>query len=270
MSPQDTRQSRFLVPRGLLTPARRIFDFLVKRLPAPAQRLAVSALHTVAGRWPALMRLVGMVPRTNGAAATVISNATSDDVTRRETLVRLREANDFADRARAAGALAHVHDEETTRALVAALRDASSEVAAQAAEALGHHHGDAATAALRGVLENRDGYHSAETRASAVRALGALLPENQGSFIASAVADIDAIVSLAAIAALAERDEGASAGALIGVLENRAGFYLPLTRQAAARALLRLRHCDVDRVRGLLEGESDATVREELQLIASR
>ena len=48
------------------------------------------------------------------------------------------------------------------------------------------------------------------------------------------------------------------------------GFYLPLTRVAAARALLRLQHCDRDRVRGLLEAESDAKVREELQLIASR
>ncbi len=266
MSPQETRQSRFLVPRGLLTPARRILDLLVKRLPPPAQRLAVSALHTAAGRWPALMRLVGIVPPTNGAAAPIVP----DDVTLRETLARLREGSDFADRARAAQALTHVHDEEATRALVAALRDASSEVAAQAAEALGHHRGEAATVALRGVLENRDGYHSAVTRASAVRALGALLPENEGSLIASAVADIDATVSLAAIAALGERDEGASAGALIGVLENRAGFYLPLTRQAAARALLRLRHCDGDRVRGLLEGESDATVRHELQLFADR
>ena len=96
------------------------------------------------------------------------------------------------------------------------------------------------------------------------------MPENEGGVLASAVADVDATVSLSAIAALADCDEGASARTLLGVLEDRAGFYLPLTRVAAARALLRLQHCDRDRVRGLLEAESDAKVREELQLIASR
>ena len=273
MSPQDNWQSRFLVPRGFFTPARRIVNFLVARLPAPAQKLAVSALHRVAGRWPALMRLVGMVPRgahTNGAPPPVVSNGVSDDVTRQETLSRLRGADDYADRARAAGALAHANDAEATAALVAALRDRSSEVAAQAAEALGHHRNAIATAALRGALENRDGFHSPETRAAAVRALGSLLPESEAGVLASAVADVDATVSLSAIAALADRDERTSAQALIGVLENRAGFYLPLTRQAAARALFRLQHCDAARVRGILEGEMDQTVREELQLIASR
>ena len=75
-------------------------------------------------------------------------------------------------------------------------------------------------------------------------------------------------MSLAAIAALAERDESLSAGALMGVLENRAGYYLPLTRQAAARALLRLHHCDKDRLRDLLDIEYDATVREALSSLA--
>lgn len=277
VSPQDSWQSRFLVPRGFFTPARRIVDFLVARLPAPAQKLAVSALHRVAGRWPALMRLVGMVPRgarTNGAPPSVVSNGVaggvSDKVKRQETLSRLRGADDYAERARAAGALAHANDAESTAALVAALRDRSSEVAAQAAEALGHHRNAIATAALRGALENRDGFYSPETRASAVRALGSLLPESEAGVLASAVADVDATVSLSAIAALADRDERTSAQALIGVLENRAGFYLPLTRQAAARALFRLRHCDAARVRSILEGEMDQTVRDELQLIASR
>ena len=158
----------------------------------------------------------------------------------------------------------------TVPSLIACLKDADETVRCQAAEALGHHRNAIATAALRGALENRDGFHSPETRASAVRAIGSLLPESEAGVLASAVADVDATVSLSAIAALADRDERTSAQALIGVLENRAGFYLPLTRQAAARALFRLRHCDTARVRGILEGEMDQTVREELQLIASR
>jgi hypothetical protein len=273
VSLQDTWQSRLLAPRRFFTPARRILHFLVERLPPPAQKLAVSALHKVARRWPALTRLIGMVAGptpTNGAPTAVAPDLASDPVTRRDSILRLRGSGDFADRARAAATLAHVVDDEATAALVAALRDPASEVAAQAAEALGHHHSEVAVSALRGALENHDGFYSPETRSSAVRALGALLPESEGGVLASAVADVDATVSLSAIAALADRDEGASAQALLGVLEDRAGFYLPLTRVAAARALLRLRHCDEDRVRGLLEAESDAKVREELQLIASR
>jgi hypothetical protein len=273
VSPQDTWQSRLLAPRSVFTPARRLLHFVVARLPAPAQKLAVSALHKAAGRWPALTRLIGMVPGptpSNGAPPAVAPDLVSDPVRRRDSILRLRGSGDFADRARAAAALAHMDDDEATAALVAALRDPSSEVGAQAAEALGHHRNEAALSALRGALENRDGFYSPETRSSAVRALGALLPENEGGVLASAVADVDATVSLSAIAALADRDEGASARALLGVLEDRAGFYLPLTRVAAARALLRLQHCDRDRVRGLLEAESDAKVREELQLIASR
>jgi hypothetical protein len=270
---QDTWQSRFLVPRRFFTPARRILHFLVERLPAPAQELAISALHKVAGRWPALMRLIGEVPgrtRTNGAPPAAASDAIPDPAKRKDSILRLRGSGDFMDRMRAAATLAHVVDDEATAALVAALRDPSSEVASQAAEALGHHHNEAAVSALRGALENRDGFYSPETRSSAVRALGAILPEDEGGVLASAVSDVDATVSLSAIAALADRDEGASARALLGVLEDRAGFYLPLTRVAAARALHRLQHCDRDRVRWLLEGESDAGVREELQRIASR
>jgi HEAT repeat protein len=266
MSQNDTWQSRFIVPRALVTPARRVFNFLVMRLPPPAQKMAVSALHTAAGRWPLLMRLLGITPPAKGPAPRVVA----DDTAPETNLAHLREASDFAERARAAQALASVRDRAATDALVAALRDRSSEVAAQAAEALGQHRGDIAAMALREVLENRDGYYSPVTRASAVRSLGALLPADQVSAIASAVADIDATVSLAAIAALAERDESTSANTLIGVIENRAGFYLPLTRQAAARALQRLQHCDGDRVRGLLEAESDNTVRQELMLIAAR
>jgi HEAT repeat protein len=264
-------------------PARRALQLLLGRLPPPAQRLGASALRVAAARWPALSRLLGVTPSSPvvpdhgplaadpSAAVPSPSPAPSSAKVagREEQLARLREASDYAERTRAALALARITDAEATAALVAALRDTSSEVAAQAAEALAYHRGDLATSALRGVLENRDGYFNAVTRASAVRALGTLLPVDQGTPIAAAVRDVDAIVSLAAIAALAERDESLSAGALMGVLEDRAGYYLPLTRQAAARALLRLRHYDRDRLRGLLASEYDATVREALSSLAN-
>lgn len=273
-SKNDAPPSRLLAVRSLfLAPARRALRELLGRLPAPAQQLGGAALRAAAGRWPALSRLLGISPASATtpveAPAPAPVSPPPTGAARGELLARLREAKDYSERARAALALAQVTDAEATAALVAALRDASSEVASQAAESLAHHQGEAATSALRGVLENREGYFSSETRASAVRALGMLLPADQGTPVAAAVADLDALVSLAAIAALAERDESTSAGALMGVLENRAGYYLPLTRLAAARALLRLRHCDKERLRGLLDVEYDATVREALSSLAA-
>jgi HEAT repeat protein len=181
----------------------------------------------------------------------------------------LRDAADFAERARAAHVLGDFVDAETTAALTRALRDSSSEVAVQAAESLARHGGAVAITALQGVLQNSDGYVGTETRASAVRALGSLLPPNEGTAVVAAVADADATVSLAAIAALAERDEPVSANALLGVLEDRGAFYLPLTRHAAARALSRLRRYDPPRVRALLDQEADPAVRAALESLAS-
>jgi len=201
-------------------------------------------------------RRVAARDEVNGVVASARARATS--------LEALRSATDLVDRIRAARTLASIRDEETTAALAAALRDASAEVAVEAAEALGRHRGPGAIGALRAALDNSDGYYNPMTRAASVRALGAILPSDEAALIANAVTSVDPMVSLAAIAALAERDEPASRDALAAVLENRAGFYLPLTRQAAARALLQLRRWDEEKYRTLLENEADATVRESL------
>jgi HEAT repeat protein len=165
-------------------------------------------------------------------------------------------------------------NDDEVAALVAALRDPSAEVAAQAAEALARHapslkEPEAATSALTHVVENRDGYFNSMTRASAVRTLGVLLPGHKGSILVTAVSDVDALVSLAAIAALSDRDDGASVSALMAVLENLAGFYLPVSRQAAARAITRLRNYEPDRLRRVLENEYDPAVRDTLSALAN-
>jgi HEAT repeat protein len=252
-------------------PAQRALRRLLDALPAPAQRLGTTALRLAALRWPLLARLLGMsdaaptqAPQPESVAPAVPSPARRD-----ELVARLRASNDYAERARAALALGAVKEPQATAALVEALRDRSTEVASQAAESLARHAGDRARDALVAVLENRDGYFGPATRASAVRALGTILPAEHGSAIATAVSDVDALVSLAAIATLAERDEILSAGALMNVLEDSRDFYLPLTRQAAARALLRLHNYDRDRLRELIARESDATVREALSSLAN-
>jgi HEAT repeat protein len=281
----DPTPSRFLAARSLFTPARRVLRTLLGRLPAPAQKLGAAALHAAAARWPLLSRLLGMVPPVpttvdaerrdapvptkSAPAATAPARPSPESSGRKEHLARLRGGGDYGERARAALALAGVTDPEATAALVSALRDQSAEVAVQAAEALAHHPGDAATSALRQVLENQDGFFSPPVRASAVRSLGALLPANDAAPVQGALGDVEAIVSLAAIATLAERDESASAGALMGLLEDRRGFYLPLTRQAAARALGRLHHYDRDRLRDVLAAEYDDVVREALSSLAN-
>jgi HEAT repeat protein len=252
--------------------ARQILRLLVSRLPSRVQSRGASAVQALARRWPRFAEIIGIATETRDAAPTARTVVTTDEVegpsklarTRTASLEALRGAADFVDRVGAARALAFTQDEETTAALAMALRDASAEVAVEAAEALGSHRGPSAVAALRAVLDNRDGYYSPVTRAASVRSLGALLPSGQATPIAGAVTDVDPVVSLAAIAALADRDEPASMDALSGVLENRAGYYLPLTRQAAARALLRLRRWDEERYRDLMENEADDDVRETL------
>jgi HEAT repeat protein len=264
---------RALLPAVLaLSGARQVLRVLVSRLPRPVQHRAASALQTLAARWPRLASLLGL---TTSSSVTVVADremvptgdghrSVESSRLRATYLADLQRNPNFLDRVHAARALASLPDEETTAALAAALRDASAEVAVEAAEALARHRGPSATSALKAALDNRDGYYSPITRAASVRSLGMLLPPEEAMPIAAAVADVDPTVSLAAIAGLADRDDAASTHALTAVLENRAGYYLPLTRQAAARALLRLRRWDERRCGPLLEDESDATVREAL------
>jgi HEAT repeat protein len=220
---------------------------LAARIPGPVQKLSASALKAAAARWPLLSRLLGMASAPPDAPGRAV-----------EASVPARPAEPIAPAATS----------ETTASLVEALRDPNAEIAARAAEALVHHRGEAVIAALRGVVDNGDGYFNSVVRASAVRSLGILSPADPSS-ITQALGDVDAAVSLAAIATLAERDESASAGALMGVLEDRRGFYLPLTRHAAARALGRQHHYDSARLRDLLAVEHDEAVRDALASMAT-
>jgi hypothetical protein len=258
-----TWRNRSLVPRRWLTPAERLLRWLAPRTPGPVQRLVLPALYGWIRRWPLLAQLLGIAPEPSVAASNPPANPAPGGA-HAESVMRLRTSDDPAVRARAARDLARVIRPDATAALAAALRDSQAEVAVEAAEALRHHPLEAATKALGEVVENRDGYFSAATRASAVRALGSLLPPGQGAIVAATVADADAAVSLAAIAALVERDDEASAEALLTLLEDASGFYVPLTRRAAARGLLRIRLGPTGRARALLDKEADPDVREAL------
>lgn len=212
------------------------------RAPEAAQRLVLLAVHRIARRWPKLARLLGI------AAEPTHGSDGPDGVPALDSVPR--------------------PDAASTAALVAALRDHRAEVAVEAAEALERHPPELAAPALRDVLHNRDGYFSASTRAAAVHALGVLLPMGNGDAFAAAAADLDASVSVAAIAALVDRHERTSVDVLLRVLEDTRGFYVPLTRHAAARGLALLGPGDPRRVSALLQNESDAIVREALVSLA--
>jgi HEAT repeat protein len=148
--------------------------------------------------------------------------------------------------------------------LIAALRDPSAQVAVAAAEALARRPPALAVPALCTVVENKDGYFCPSTRVATVHALKSLLPPGQGGLVADAVRDSDASVSVAAIAALVERNDDETADILLGLLEDSTGFYVALTRRAAALGLAHLRRGHSGRVTALLQNESDPEVRKAL------
>ena len=212
------------------------------RAPKVVQRLAGATLNRLERRWPTLARLLGRTPHVEHVG----------HVSRVQGHVE---------------AVAPV-DARATAVLIAALRNPSAEAAVDAAEALRQHPGEATVAALREVLMNGEGYFNGATRAAAVRTLGAVLPSGALSPVYSAVRDVDASVSLSAIAAIVDRGEDGCAEALLTVLEDGSGFFLPPTRRAAARGLDRIRSADPARVQALLARESDTVVREALAPIS--
>jgi len=107
------------------------------------------------------------------------------------------------------------------------------------------------------------------TRAAAVRSLAALLPPGDDAVIAGALSHVDAEVSIAALSALVQRAEPSGALALLGILEDGRGYYLPLVRRAAAQGLSRLRLAPPERISALLATEADDAVREALVRLLS-
>ena len=162
-------------------------------------------------------------------------------------------------------------DTRTWLELTAALRDRSAEVAAEAADALRHHPNESAVSALRSVVENADRFFSPAVRVAAIRTLSAILPKGEGAPIQAAISDLDAEVSIAAIAGVVDRDESDSAEALLTVLEDARGYYVALTRRAAARGLKGLTlPPDPMRLRALLDTEDDRDIQEILRSLVVR
>lgn len=248
-------QTKLLVTSGLdrLRPLMRLLRALP--WPTPLQRFTQRGLERLATRIPELAQLLDgkrrRPPSTQGAAQT----------TELGPLLQQLEARDYQTRSKAAQALSSRTEPEASAALIHALRDRSVEVAVAAATSLAVGASEEGRAALLRVLANEEGYYHALTRAAAVHGLGALLErDSDRAPLYAALRDLDAEVSIAAISALSAFGDGRVVSRLLDVVENADGFFLPITRLAAARALERLPTEDGARLERMAANERDASV----------
>jgi HEAT repeat protein len=181
----------------------------------------------------------------------------------------LAQGSDWQSRARAASGLTAVEADGVVAALVHALSDPSVEVAVAAIQALSARHEVRVVGALREVVGSTDGYFSPVTRAAAITVLAKRLAVPELEPIFDAVRDVDADVSIAAIAAIAEHAPHTAATHILPLLEDRSGYFLPLVRLAATNALDGAGALTPDVAARLLESEPDSAVRSVLERAAS-
>lgn len=259
MPPVEERVKLLLAPT--FAPFRTMLGILRSlRVPEPLQRLAPEGLKRLASRLPELADLLDgrtRVRRPSPQPAPVAGSL--------QQLLLLFESRDYQTRTRAVRGLAHHREQQALDVLVSALRDRSVEVAVAAAHALALRGGAEAREALLSVLENVEGYYHPLTRGAAVQGLSHLLAGDQHAPLVQALRDLDAEVSIAAIAALSARTGHDDPRALIGVIANQDGFFLPITRLAAARALERLGHVPTQELSQLRAQEHDPAVAEALE-----
>jgi HEAT repeat protein len=237
----------------------------------PVQRLAERAWQRVVARWP---RLLGTLRAPARQRQTVdvahwdasVSAGTPDTpaVDPAEALRALREEHSWRERRRAITLLAEARGDDVTEALVGAIRDPSAEVAVAAIDALAGHASPAGLAALQAVVDDVDGYFASVTRAAAIAGLAAAGGEAATPSITRAVRDLDAEVSLSAIAAIGEHLPHEAEAALVPVLQDRSGFFLPIVRLAAARALSQAGAVTTTLRDDLLTAEQDPSIRSAL------
>lgn len=140
-------------------------------------------------------------------------------------------------RAKAAAALGLQTDVAAAPALIAALRDNDADVAREAATSLGLLGSATAVDPLIAVVNNRDGFLHGVVRAAAAHSLGQLRDGRAVVALRDAISDPIAEVSAEAIRALVLLADPRSIPALLEVVRNERGFYLPSTRYAAILGL---------------------------------
>jgi HEAT repeat protein len=240
----------------------------VERLESEVQHFGAQAWRRIAARWPALAELVheGKAVRARYRAPTSPKAEPPLSVEAIAALIaQLITGTSWQARASAAMRLAHVEADEVVPALVQALRDSSAEVAVAAVDALASHHGAQSTQMLLSVLANTDGYFNPMTRVAAMAGLARRLRLDELGPVFAAVRDIDAEVSIAAVAVIGERAPAVARDHLLPILRDTQGYFLPLVRLATANALERAGCLHGSLAQELLQIESDPAVRRVLE-----
>jgi HEAT repeat protein len=168
------------------------------------------------------------------------SASQSSSASRVTTQLEQLRSPDWATRSTAALELGKLGDRQATKALSAALRDPSAEVARQAASALGALRDVSAVEALSAVVVNADGYFEGSVRVAAAEALGKLKDRRAVAVLITVVRDQTAEVSQAAIRALGSLGDERAIDLLVAVVRNNDNYYLPFVRQSAVEALTHL------------------------------
>jgi hypothetical protein len=240
------------------------------RFPAAVQRFGARAWQGLRSRFPVAVSspAAGVSSPQAGAPprAPASEEAPPSTVTIGAWIDDLRRAPDFEERVSAARRLADVAGEGVAGegvvdALLDALNDPSAEVAVSALDALSRTGDPRAAPALASVLTNAEGYFSPLTRAAAVVGLARCSGPAAVPLLSEALTDVDAEVSLSAIAALAEVGPGMATTRLAAILTDETGYFLPAVRLAAAHALGAGGASDPDLATALLASERDPEVR---------
>jgi hypothetical protein len=194
----------------------------LQRLGAQAwQRLGAQAWQRLVTRFPTLVELLGEAVREAEPAPASAAAAAAPAPAVRQQALRPQPTL-------------------PTAVLIDQLRSENAEVAVPAATELGNRDGDDSLEALLEVLRNPDGFFHPVTRAAALRALAPRLAGERLTLLVDAVRDVDAEVSLAAIGSLAQHAPShVVLDALMPILADHTGFYLPVVRDTAVSALER-------------------------------
>jgi HEAT repeat protein len=260
---RDNRVKLAVVP--VLGSLRRVVEALRSLpLPKPLQRLTERGLSRLVERIPELAHLLDGKPRAASSKSIPPAH------TKPAELIAQLASSDYRLRLRAVQALVHHGEQSAIDALSSMLRDRSVEVAVAAVSSLQIVAGRSARSTLRDVVANEQGYYHPLVRAAAVHALGGLLAEPECAPIVRALRDPDAEVSIAAISALGASAPARAGELLLDVIANQDGFFLPITRLAAARGLERLSWLPEASLEQVSASETDPQLGEILARVVQR
>ncbi|HMJ11123.1 MAG TPA: HEAT repeat domain-containing protein [Polyangiaceae bacterium] len=265
----------------LLERARERWKAPAQDFAGQAQRFGAQAWRRVLARWPTLDVLLdpGLSSAQSPvgapssppvrAAASAPPGPVSIPAEIEEALTLLRSSDSWQERVLAANQLAAFEHERVVSALLDALKDPSAEVAVAVVDALSAQQDRRALRALLDVLANRVGFYSPVTRVAALSNLARRLPKSELEPVLAALRDVDAEVSIAAIASISELLGRDAQQHLLPIVLNEHGFFLPVVRLAAANALSFGNALGPELSSHLLQSEQDPSVRAVLERSAA-